>query len=217
MDVRSSYDAAATGYAEQLSDELAGKPLDRHLLDRFAESTRGSGLVADIGCGPGHVARYLHTRGVRMCGIDLSPAMVREASRRHPLIEFRAGDMLALDLPDASLAGLVAFYSIVHFDTSQVEAACREFGRVLVPGGLALLAFHMGDQVVHVDNLFGAAVNLDFRFHPVEPVVNALTAAGLHVIERTEREPYEGAEHPSRRAYLLARTAPPSTQPGTSR
>ena len=206
MDVRTSYDAAARGYADELSDELASKPLDRHLLDRFAESVRGQGLVADIGCGPGHVARYLHTRGVRMCGIDLSPEMVCEASRRHPLIDFQAGNMLALPLAAGTLAGVVAFYAIVHFDEPQVAAACREFRRVLAPGGLALLAFHIGEQVVHVDTLFGAAVDLDFRFHRVDAVVQALTAAGLHVIERAEREPYEGAEHPSRRAYLLAKS-----------
>jgi len=48
-------------------------------------------------------------------------------------------------------------------------------------------------------------VSLDFRFHAPDAVVAALEAARLHVIERTEREPYEGAEYQSRRSYLLAR------------
>ena len=52
MDTRASYDSAAKAYAEHLADELAHKPLDRHLLNRFAEETRGRGLVADFGCGP---------------------------------------------------------------------------------------------------------------------------------------------------------------------
>lgn len=76
MDVRESYDSAARAYAEHLADELSGKPLDRHLLNRFAEATRGRGLVADLGCGPGHIARYLHEQGVTVAGIDLSPQMV---------------------------------------------------------------------------------------------------------------------------------------------
>ena len=71
MNVRDSYDCAADAYAQHLADELERKPLDRHLLDRFAEETRGRGLVADVGCGPGHVARYLHDRGVSIVGIDL--------------------------------------------------------------------------------------------------------------------------------------------------
>lgn len=205
MTVRDSYDAAAPAYAAQLASELERKPLDRHLLHRFAEGTRGRGLVADLGCGPGHVARYLHTRGVRVTGIDLSPGMVRMAARLHPLIEFRVGDMLGLDCVSASLAGIVAFYAIVHFDDAALRAAAREMRRVLAPGGLVLLSFHVGDAVIHVDDLYGAPVDLDFRFHPTAAVVQALQAAQLTVIEQTEREPYEGVEFPSRRAYLLAR------------
>ena len=55
------------------------------------------------------------------------------------------------------------------------------------------------------DSLFGAPVNLDFRFHVPRTVIEALHAAQFTVIEHVEREPYEGAEHPSRRCYLLAR------------
>ena len=205
MDVRLSYDSAARAYAEHLAAELEGKPLDRHLLNRFAEEVRGKGLVADLGCGPGHVARYLVAKGISMLGIDLSPEMIRVASELHPGIDFRVGDMTALDLPDESLAGAVAFYSIVHFASEELGPVFREIRRVLVPDGLALLAFHIGDQVVHVDDLFGAPVSLDFRFHVPEKVVEALAGADLAVFERVDREPYEGAEYPSRRCYLLAR------------
>lgn len=204
-DVRRSYDSAAEAYAEQLSAELERKPLDRHLLNRFAEETRGRGLVADIGCGPGHVARYLHDQGVAAFGIDLSPGMVAVAARLNPGLEFRVGDMCALSLPAASLAGLVSFYSIVHFEAAALPPVMRELRRVLMPGGLALVAFHVGDDVVHLEELFGAPVSLDFRFHTPAAVIEAMNASGLPVIERVEREPYPGAEHPSRRCYLLAR------------
>ena len=205
MDVRQSYDSAARAYAEHLASELDRKPLDRHLLNRFAEAVRGVGLVADLGCGPGHVARYLDAQGVRMVGIDLSPEMIRVASELQPGIEFRAGDMRALDLPEGSLAGVIAFYAIVHFQPDELGPVFREMRRVLSPGGLALLAFHIGEEVVHLDDLFGAPVSLDFRFHVPERVVEALESARFTVMERIERQPYEGAEYPSRRCYLLAR------------
>jgi len=205
MDVRESYDSAAEAYAEHLSSELVHKPLDRHLLNRFAEATRNGGLVVDLGCGPGHVAKYLHEQGVTMLGIDLSPEMIKCAARLNPGLEFRVGDMRSLDLPSASLAGIVAFYSIVHFTAAELGEVMPEMRRVLAPDGLALVAFHIGDDVVHVDELFGAPVELDFRFHPPSRVIDALRAARFHVIERVEREPYEGAEYPSRRCYLLAR------------
>ena len=208
MNVRDSYDSAADAYAEHLSDELARKPLDRHLLNRFAEEVRGKGVVADLGCGPGHVAQYLHDQGVAVAGIDLSPEMVRSAARLSPGLDFRVGDMQALDLPDAGLAGIVAFYSIVHFEPAELGPVLLECKRVLAPGGVMLLAFHVGDQTIHVDDLWGRPVSLDFRFHRPEGVVAALHAAGFAVTESVEREPYEGAEHPSRRCYLLARAVP---------
>jgi SAM-dependent methyltransferase len=207
MDVRDSYDSAAAAYAEHLSAELEHKPLDRHLLNRFAEETRGRGLVADLGCGPGHVARYLSEQGVGVFGLDISPNMVAVAQRLNPDLDFRVEDMRHMTASDASLVGVVMFYSIVHFGLAELRPIFQEARRVLVPGGLALVSFHVGEQLVHVDDLFGAQVSLDFQFHGPERVVGALRAANLVVTEHVEREPYEGAEYPSRRCYLLARAA----------
>ena len=203
---RESYDELAATYTERIFTELAGKPLDRHLLNRLAEDVRGHGLVADLGCGPGHVARYLHEHGVRMLGIDLSPRMIDSARQRSPDIEFRVGDMRALDLPDAALAGIVAFYSLIHIDEHEMGATLRELRRVLAPGGLLLVAFHIGEETVHRDELWGHTVSLDFRFLMPSPMVARLIEAGFAVLERVEREPYPEVEHPSRRCYLLARS-----------
>ena len=113
--------------------------------------------------------------------------------------------MRDLSLPSAVLAGLVAFYSIVHFAPDELAPVMREFRRVLAPGALALVAFHVGTEVVHVDDLFGAAVDLDFRFHVPEDVAATMRDERLTVIEHTERQPYEGAEYRSQRCYLLAK------------
>lgn len=205
MNVRASYDAAAEGYGENLAHELAGKPLDRALLDRFAEEVRGKGLVADLGCGPGHVTRYLQERGLAVIGVDLSPGMITVARRRFPDTAFLEGDLLHLHFTERSLAGVVLFYAIVHFDPAQVAAAFAEAHRVLQPGALALVAYHVGDEIVHVDELFGAPVQLDFRYHAPAAIAQALDGAGFDLIEATERAPYAGAEHPTRRCYQLAR------------
>jgi SAM-dependent methyltransferase len=205
MDIRGSYDSAAEAYAQHLASELDFKPLDRHLLNRFAEGTRGRGLVADVGCGPGHVTRYLHNLGVTVIGIDLSTAMINCAARLNPGLNFRVGDMRNLDLRSAALAGLVAFYAIVHFELNELSSIFRELRRVLAPGGLALVSFHVGNDVVHVDDLFGSPVDLDFRFHAPADVIAQMRAERLAVIEHIEREPYEGAEYQSRRCYLFAK------------
>ena len=108
-EVQSSYDRVAKEYARQICDELRHKPIDRQLLDQFADSLRPAGLACDLGCGPGHVARYLHDRGVRMCGVDLSPDMIEQARELNPEIEFCQGDMRSLEVPSEEWAGIAAF------------------------------------------------------------------------------------------------------------
>src|SRR4051812_39438475 len=79
--VRATYDAIAEPYARALSDELDGKPIDRALLDSFAELVSG-GQLLDLGCGPGHVTGYLAERHPDVRGLDLSPEMIRIARER---------------------------------------------------------------------------------------------------------------------------------------
>ena len=203
--VRACYDAVAREYAERFAGELAHKPLDREVLARFASEVRGRGDVYDLGCGPGQTTAFLHDRGVRVRGLDLSAGLVREARRRHPGVAFDQGDMLSLPLADASLAGVVAFYAIVHLSPAGLRRALAEMHRVLRPGGRLLLAFHVGEGSVHVEEFLGRAVALDFVFFRPPAVAGELVRAGFAAPEVIERDPYPGVEYPSRRAYLFAR------------
>jgi SAM-dependent methyltransferase len=203
--VRESYDRVAGEYARHLFHELEQKPLDRELLNRFAAQVAGRGEVCDLGCGPGHVARYLHTAGAIVFGLDLSPRMVEQARQLNPGISFREGNMLALDLPDEALAGIAAFYSIVNIPEASLPAVFREMARVLKPGGLLLLAFHIGDKVLRPEELWGQPVSMDFFFFQPSSIRLQLEAAGLQIEEIIEREPYAPeVEHQSRRAYIFA-------------
>jgi trans-aconitate methyltransferase len=124
--IQKSYDGVAEEYARHLYSELDNKPLDRELLTRFAARVKGKGAICDMGCGPGHIARFLHDAGANVFGLDLSSRMIEEARRLNPEISFRQGNMLALDLPDTSLAGIAAFYAIVNLPR---QALPRSFGR----------------------------------------------------------------------------------------
>jgi len=204
--VQSSYDRVADEYARHLYDELRHKPLDRQLLDRFADSLGVAGLVCDLGCGPGQVARYLREHGVAVCGMDLSPRMVKRARALNPGIEFHQGDMRSLDVPDEAWAGIAAFYAIVNLSPVDVAQAMREMWRVLRPGGLLLLSFHIGDEISRAEDLWGCAVCLDFYFFQPEDVAGNLAAIGFELEEIVEREPYAPeVEYQSRRAYMFAR------------
>jgi SAM-dependent methyltransferase len=146
-DTRASYDTVAVSYADQIREALAGKPYLRAALALFADLVHavGGGPVADVGCGPGHVTAHLHELGIDAFGIDLSSAMIDVARRDHPGLRFEVGSMTDLNLADASVAGLLAFWSLIHIPDDAVPAVFGHFRRALRPGGPLLLGFHAGD------------------------------------------------------------------------
>lgn len=206
-ELQSSYDRVAKDYAEQFRDEMDKKPFDRKMLDWLAEKVGGLGIVCDMGCGPGQIARYLHSQGTKVCGVDLSPEMVRQAQGLNPDIAFQPGDMLNLaDVADNSYGGIAAFYSIVHIPRAKVGRALQELKRVLRPQGVLLLAFHIGQEIKHLDEWLGKEVSLDFLFFETEEVKSYLADADFELEEVIERDPYsEAVEYQSRRTYIFAR------------
>jgi ubiquinone/menaquinone biosynthesis C-methylase UbiE len=202
---REGYDRVAEQYTKRYLDELRGKPLDRALLYSFVEQAP-AGPVADLGCGPGHVTYALAGLGRPVIGVDLSAGMIEQARAHHPDLPFAVGSMTAIDTQDNSWAGIVSFYSVVHLTPRQLPRAFAEFARVLVPGGLVLLAFHVGDEIRHVDRFFEMPVSLDFRFLRTTDVANTLKACGFSVEMIMERAAY-ATETPTIRGYVLARAS----------
>jgi SAM-dependent methyltransferase len=207
--LQAAYDVVAERYAELYHDELEHKPLDRALLDRFVEAVRGQGLVCDLGCGPGQITRYLHARGVEVFGMDLSAAMIAIARRLSPGINFVQGDLAAIDAADGTWSGIVTFYSLIHLPRSELVPTLRGLRRVLRPGGLLLLAFHLGEQNLHLDEWLGYRIQVDVCFFRRAEIEGFLAQAGLEIEEVVERDPYPEVEYQSRRAYLFARRPAP--------
>lgn len=203
--VARDYDALATAYARQLSGELAHKPMDRAWLAAFAARMAGRGLVADLGCGPGHVTGFLAASGAEVLGIDLSAGMIREARAAHPGLRFEEGDLRALERPAAGYAGLIAMYALIHLEPGELPVALAACRAALAPGGEFLAAVHLGEGVLHPGVMWEVPVSLGFRLFAEGELDRALEAAGFIVTESLVRAPYPGVEYPSRRAYLTAR------------
>jgi SAM-dependent methyltransferase len=146
--IRATYDAMADLYAERLPDLRAETPLDQAMLGTFAQLCRNADLgpVADLGCGTGRISAHLANLGVDVVGIDLSPAMIDHARLLHPNLSFHVGSMVDVDLPDAAVSGVVAWYSTIHTPPQDMPTVFAEFSRVLAPGGRLLVGFHVGDK-----------------------------------------------------------------------
>jgi len=111
--------------------------------------------------------------------------------------------MLALDLADGSVGGLVAYYSTIHVPDDLLPEVFAEFERVLAPGGHLLLVFQAGEGLLHLSEGLGQSIALDFHRRRPEQVVELLGAAGLAVRTRVQREPEAGER--TAQAYLVAR------------
>lgn len=209
---RDSYDAIAPAYADFSRGELAAKPLERGVLATFAElaAAGGGGLpVADVGCGTGRVTAHLGELGLGLdvFGIDLAPGMLAVAREEHPGLRFDEGSMLALDLADRSLGGLLAWYSTIHVPDEELPRAFAEFHRVLAPGAPVQLGFQVGDEPLRMTEALGEEVSLVFHRRQPERMAALLRAAGLEVraVVRKERDTEGPFPERAPQGFVLAR------------
>ncbi|MBS9532954.1 class I SAM-dependent methyltransferase [Mycobacterium sp. M1] len=204
---RAGYDRIAEPYADRFHDHLRDKPVDQAMLRAFAGlvAATGNDRVADVGCGTGATTVLLRDLGADAVGIDLSPNMIRLARRLNPDIRFTVGCMTSIDAADAGFGGVCAWYSIIHTPDDRLQPVFDEFSRVLIDGGLLLLAFQVGDRPRILREAFGEPVDLTFHRRTPEFVATLLAQANLRVHSRLIREP-EGTES-TPQAYLIARKA----------
>ncbi len=161
-ELRDAHDVLSEFYATYLVGLLESMPVERAMLDLFAELTLTVGTqVADVGCGTGRLLPYLASRGLSPRGVDLSPGMVAVAEREHPGFAYEVGDLRALPFPDGSLAGVVCWFSLIYLAPEDRERAFAELARVVQPGGYLVTAFKHGDGTLR-RNGPSTALGVDF-------------------------------------------------------
>ncbi|MCL9758822.1 class I SAM-dependent methyltransferase [Frankia sp. AiPa1] len=209
---RDAYDAVADLYADMFSGSLAHRPLERAMFGAFAElvaehsaATGSPGVVADVGCGPGHITAHLHSLDVAAVGVDLSTAMIDRARRDYPGLTFEVGLMHRLEFGAQTLSGIVAWYSMIHLPPGTVPRLFAEFRRVLAPGGQLLLAFQTTEVADTGPQPHAHRVAPSHRWPP-DRVALLLRRAGFVETARLLRDADEVDTLPS--AVLLARARP---------
>ena len=203
---RDAYDAVADSYARLLPDVAGEAAVDRAVLGAFVEvaGRSGPGPVVEVGCGAGRITSHLTRAGLRVAGLDLSSGMVAAARHAHPSLALAVADAAALPIRTAALAGLVAWYSIIHLPPGALPAVVAEFARVTRRGAPVVVAFQCGDgERVDRTTSYGHDVALTYFRHSVDLVASSLTAVGLPVHAVVRREPVL-AHETAPQAFVIA-------------
>jgi SAM-dependent methyltransferase len=179
-DIRRRYTEIADIYIDLFGAVEHVDPEDLQFLRRHLG--RCDGTVLDVGCGPGHLTAYLAELGLAAKGVDLVPAFIDSARTRWPGVEFAVGSMRALDVPDRSLGGILAWYSLVHCAPTALAAVLAEFRRSMKQDGILVVGFFDGDELEPFDH----KVTQAHRW-PVDQLSRLLSAAGFVETERMRR------------------------------
>ncbi|MBL7259892.1 class I SAM-dependent methyltransferase [Paractinoplanes lichenicola] len=215
-ELRDAHDKLAEWYSERLVGLLESMPIERAVLDLFCELTLAADLggdVADIGCGTGRLLPYLAGRGVTPRGVDLAPGMIEVARRDNPGFPYEVGDVRALPFEDASLAGVVCWYSLIFLPPESRGAAFGELARVVRPGGYFVCAFKDGDGERRRGGLsLNIGIEFDAYWMSAAEMMERLDASGFSLVFQGGRPP-EGTETVPQ-GYLVARRSAPGAPPG---
>jgi len=177
--VRAGYDKISEEYARRSFQATPDERVDHLILDLLL--THVEGVVCDLGCGPGHNARYMRDRGAQVVGVDLSAGMLEQARRRNPDIDFLEANMYRLPVEAGTWGAVVALYSIIHIPRAEVVRVLREIWRVLQPGGLLLLAFYIGEATICTKRWWDVPVSVKYTHFRAVEMEKYLTLAGFHV------------------------------------
>lgn len=178
--VRQSYASIADLYIELFgtsqrvhSDDLAF--IARHLVGQH-------GAVLDLGCGPGHITGYLRGLGTDATGIDMVPEFIDHAREAHPDGRYELGFLERLDAADHSVAGILAWYSLIHLPPRDLHGVLTEFRRAMAPAGMLVLGLFGGGEVAAFDH----KVVTGYRW-PADEMSERLARAGFTEVERVQR------------------------------
>jgi SAM-dependent methyltransferase len=206
-ELRAAHDVLAEFYAERLAGALEGSPADRAVLGVFCDLVRDAGVgggVADVGCGTGRLAPFLAARGLEPRGVDLSPDMVRVARRDNPGFDYQVADLRELPFGDATLAGVVCWYSLMYLAPEDRPGAFAELARVVRPGGHLVTAFKAGDGALRRGGQgTGLGIAFDIYWLPPDEMERLVTDAGFTPVFWAGRSAEETEQQPQ--GYLVAR------------
>lgn len=176
-----AYGARSGEYSQYLGSVDVMHDDDRRRIESWAAQVQGP--ILEAGCGPGHWTAHLAGLGYAARGIDPVTGFVRIAQAEHQGVEYVVGSFQDLGAGAKSLGGILAWYSLIHLDPSEVPSALSSLHTALRPGGRFLLGFFDGESRDSFDHAITPA-----WFWPVETMCEELRRAGFDIVDTEQRQ-----------------------------
>jgi ubiquinone/menaquinone biosynthesis C-methylase UbiE len=144
---RAPFDAIAESYDQGFTFSKIGQAQRSAVWRELGRTFHTGDRVLEIGCGTGVDACFLAERGVKVVACDSSPAMVQVAARRVRETGTRSVDLRVLAAENLSeiqqagpFDGVFSNFGALNC-VEDLKAVGENLGRLLKPGGTALMCF----------------------------------------------------------------------------
>ncbi len=173
-----AYDFIGEKYEEVFGNNATQIAAVEWLIEHLSKEAS----VLDVGCGTGvPTAKMLSEAGFKVQGIDVSPVMLKIATRKAPLAKFQLMDMERIDLFPEKVDAIVAFFSLLGLRRSAIIKTINKITKILHDRGYFLLSMVEGD-VDYVEQHF-LDTTLRFSAYRKEELANILEAANFKILQ----------------------------------
>jgi SAM-dependent methyltransferase len=176
---------------------------DLRMLDEFIPRLPRGAKVLDAGCGAGEPVTKRLVEFFQVTGVDISEEQIKRARKLVPGADLICQDMTKLDLPDNHFDGICSFYAIIHIPREEHAALLKNFHRMLMPGGLALLCLGAEDLEEDVEDFLGTVMY--WSHYDTPTYLEMIRKTGFKVM--LHREVPDGSCPDARHLFVLAQKA----------
>ena len=135
-------------YSEIYDDLIFDKVKNEYEVGEIINITKPNerSRLLDIGSGTGRIVSLFNEKGVPSEGLEISPSMVKQASKNFPKSNFKHGDALkTISYPSNSFTHITCLYFTIYYiqNKEQFFRNCYEW---LMPGGYLVIGLVNRDK-----------------------------------------------------------------------